>query len=516
MPGFMKRIKRFLSTLDRWLLAILALALFLRLWGITHGLPHIYNVDEPVLVRSIMGLRFDINPHHFDWPHFHYYFCYFFFVALVKFRTLLQMLDLRPLLESWLPILWQDPQVFYLEVRLISALMGVATIIPLYLLGAKLFGRKVGLLAAAFFAVAPFAVENAHYAVLDTPLTFWVTWAVYFSVLSFLNSRWRDYLVAGLFVGLAASTKYNGVFAGLAVLAAALCSPGRSWRAVRGKLAKLVGAGVVCLLAFFAGTPFAILDWQKALTPVTDPHAHHGILWQFSRSGKHLDAGAPGRVLAVIGGDLVDLVGLLPLVLVGVSAIFVFWGKSAVRRKYLFLLFFPLCYFLFFASGEFSMIHYFLPIVPSLLVLAAVGLRMIWELGQLGKLRKLGLALLVLVPSLVGSARASYILSQPDTRQVASDWVAENIPQGSVLAKDGEYQPVLGGFEPLPIKDWSPPWFEQEQVDYFIISGYGLTEERLYSRRSEVEDVFRRASLVKLVSPAAQPGPTIMIFALDK
>ena len=501
MPGFIKLIRRI------GLIGLIILfALLLRLWGIGHGLPHVYSVDEPALVRSVLGLRFDLNPHHFDWPHFHFYLCYLFFVLLVKFRALLQVLNLRSVLEPLATIFWQDPQIFYLQMRVISALMGAATIIPIYLIGRKLFNRKIGLLASLIFAIAPLAVENAHYATLDSPLTFWVAWAVYFSVLAFFDGRWRNYLLAGFFTGIAASTKYNGIFVSLSVLSAGIFSFRKSLESVRGVVVKLIAAGLVCLLAFFGTTPFLILDYQKALTPVGQPHAWHGLPWQFSRSGNHLDAGAPGRILSTVSSDLVQSMGLLPLAFTGVSLFVLLKVGSEKKRRLGFLLLFPVLFFLLFASGEFRMIHYFLPILPSLTVLSAVGLG--WgleKLEKLGGLGAVGLVSLILLLPLSSSIRASYILSQKDTRQLASDWVEENVSKGSKIVQRGEYQPVLGGFELIGAHDLSAGWLEENEIDFVVVTSYAPTEQDRLG-----------LTLAREIVPHLQPGPTVLIYEVGR
>jgi len=78
-----------------------------------HGYPYILNVDEPAVVRSSLGLRFDFWINHFDWPHLNYYLNYVFYFVFIKFRGALQQLGARAYLEPYAPIIWNDPFVFY-------------------------------------------------------------------------------------------------------------------------------------------------------------------------------------------------------------------------------------------------------------------------------------------------------------------------------------------------------------------------------------------------------------------
>ena len=66
--------------------------------------------------------------------------------------------------------------------RSVAAAADWVTILALFLLGRRLYGRWVGLLAAGFYAVAAFPIQQAHFWTVDTFTTLWVTLALYFAV----------------------------------------------------------------------------------------------------------------------------------------------------------------------------------------------------------------------------------------------------------------------------------------------------------------------------------------------
>lgn len=109
---------------NKTLIAIILLGLALRLYGLNHGFPFIFHPDEPAVVRSATGIRFESNPGHFDWPHLHFYLNFFLYWVFIKFRGLLQILGLRSFLASTFPLLWRDPLVFYWLSRLFDAFFG--------------------------------------------------------------------------------------------------------------------------------------------------------------------------------------------------------------------------------------------------------------------------------------------------------------------------------------------------------------------------------------------------------
>ena len=62
-------------TIPRLLIALTLVALTLRLWGITFGLPHTEaRPDEDVIVDTAVHMWSDgLNPHRFDWPTLYMY-----------------------------------------------------------------------------------------------------------------------------------------------------------------------------------------------------------------------------------------------------------------------------------------------------------------------------------------------------------------------------------------------------------------------------------------------------------
>jgi len=195
------------------LFSIILLALLLRLNGITHGYPYIFNVDEPALIRSARGLFFDKIIDHFDWPHFNIYFNFVLQWIYVKFRGLIQVLGLRGIIEKPFPILWNDPFVFYLISRIFNAILASLTIIPTYLLAKMAYGQnsKIPLVSAFILATFPFYVYVSHFAILDMALLFWIMCSIYFQFKFITQRKNKDAILAGIFLGLAVGTKYNAI-----------------------------------------------------------------------------------------------------------------------------------------------------------------------------------------------------------------------------------------------------------------------------------------------------------------
>jgi len=543
-----------LSKLNWPLLIILGLALLVRLWGIDHGLPFIYHPDEPALVRSAYGLRFgNLNPGHFDWPHLHYYLCFFIFESFIKLRALLQVLHLRSFLESVMPLLWQDPAIFYFLARLVSALMGVATVGLAYLSGKKLFDKRVGLIAALFLSLSSLHVDESHYALLDVPLTFWVVLSFFFSILILENGRLRDYLLAGLFAGLAASTKYHGALVVTPIVVAYLLRVGSlSNLSILRRLSvdgmKLLLAGLAAVGGFLLGTPFALLDW-KTFTFKEDAR---GFLWQLQNMQGHLGAEAANGWWFHFSITLRR--GLGPLLL-GLAVLGILLALYRHRRRDILLLSFPLFYFLYVGSWTVVYGRFMIPILPMLCLLAANGIAIVANKFKKSNLIWGALVGLALVQPAWEVIKSDYILTQTDTRTLAKNWIDENLPDKSTIAMDTIYGAFLDPFylpnlrkatgEDDPEKGfYLLPWskisettphedpqkfltdWQTAEVDYLVTSS--LVYARYFSQNTEevrpgVKNVQtdynwfdENFKLLKEISPDdIRPGPTIKIYQVQ-
>ena len=84
----------------------------------------------------------------------------------------------------------------------------------------RLFGRAVGLLAAAIEAVAFLPVFYAHLALNDVPTLAPLTLSLLGTAGVLRNGRARDYLIAGMGLGLACATKYTAGIVIVPLLAA--------------------------------------------------------------------------------------------------------------------------------------------------------------------------------------------------------------------------------------------------------------------------------------------------------
>lgn len=387
----------------RWpLVAVLVAALGLRLVGLDWGVPNdlhrfSYHPDEWQAVETGLGILVsgDWNPHFFNYPSLQIY--------LVSLALRLGVL-LFGAAESALGGL-------YVVARLVTVVMGVATVALTARLGARVGGGVVGLVAAALLAVLPLHVVNSHYATVDVPLVFWWTLAVTCALesLSAPEERARPWaLAAGVAVGLAASTKYNGALALPVTLGALAYRCGTAgWRLSLAQVA-------IAALTFGLTSPFVLLDpaarpavrYELFVHPrETAVYAGLGPGWWF-----HLTRNAP-----VGAGTLFVVAALLGVVLL---------ARRRAPADVLVLVWLALPTASLLATRELYL-RYLLPLLPPLALAAAAALASVR-----GGRAVVALAVVVALGPTARSAARVIAMAAGDARDEAAAWCLAHISPG--------------------------------------------------------------------------------------
>ncbi len=250
--------------IDPYLLVLLLLAAVARFWGLGFGLPYIdARPDETTIITVARGFfSGDFNPHFFNYPTFYMY-CAFVLHYAAYLYGLLSGKYHSP--ADFVLRYTLDPAGFVLLDRAFSALLGTLTVFVVYKVARGLFDRRTALVASFFLALAHLHVRDSHFGVTDIAATFLIMCAVFFLQKAYADKKLRSCVYAGLFAGLAASTKYAG-----ALLAAPMffLYGLNLWQGKGSGARRLLDWRILAFLAalaaaFLLGTPFALLDYAR-------------------------------------------------------------------------------------------------------------------------------------------------------------------------------------------------------------------------------------------------------------
>lgn len=443
----MLKVKEFFIE-HKFLLAILIVGVALRFGGLKWGYPFIFQPDEDTLIRGATGIRFDPNPHHFDWPTLQTYLLFILISVWAKFTDLLILLGLKPAIQNIFPIWLDRPFVFYLLGRIVSALLGSGSIILTYLISKKIFNKNTALLAVLILAVSLQNIEDAHFATLDSSMTFWMLLAFYFAQKVYEKGLSKHYILAGFISGLAASTKYNGGSIFLALLIYHLLLAKKNKISLKETIfSKELGLSILfAILGFLVGTPYAVLDFRTFIRA----DSPKGALWQFSRQS---GVSFVRRYLNV--SLLEQTFRKYSFLSLGVyTSLLSVWGLVSCtifkyKKSFLSLLLFTVFYLWYVGQFPQFLSQYFNPLYPFLAIFASYAFFEIF--GMLKNLRR---KLFVLISiaffalSFWHALKLVFVFSTKDTRIQARDYIYKNAPAGTWLA--------LAGADKMEIEEYNP------------------------------------------------------------
>lgn len=452
---------------------IVLLGGLLRFWGIGFGLPHFEHPDEWALLMPAVRIlqTGDLNPQRFDYGSFYIYIQ----TAVVAVTSLIlrlngQLPDLAALpiyTPTHLQLSYPYAQIF-LTGRLMTAMLGTATIFPAYLIGKEIGSIRMGITAAFIFAIWPLHVIDSHFVTTDVPLTFFITWTLYVMLLAYKKEKTRLYLAAGFLLGLTISTKYTGAFMIVVFVLGHFLVAERPWR----KVPLLAAAGLTALIGFSLTTPYWIFDFDNFFYWVTY------VTETYNPPIQTIDGGSGRFYLQMLFG--------YPEILVVLLALLGTIGRY--QRPYVGIwLGVGAAFFLFLVSRNVLHQHRVLiPLTPFISLLAAGGLTVLGNFSkpmQQFRLRWPGnekavyiiLAGVIALPVMWKAVGHSWRFNQPGVRAEARVWIMDNLPDGARASADFDTPVVESERIVVDRVGWSivqydPTWYIENGYSHLIVS----------------------------------------------
>ncbi|MDP8235290.1 MAG: glycosyltransferase family 39 protein [Candidatus Erginobacter occultus] len=432
------------------LAGLIILSLLLNLWGVTYGLPNRYYPDEGRIVNNALAFGLgDLNPHYFNYPALS---MYLLFALYILYFIAGQLTGLFASATDFQLLFFSDPSSFYLIGRIANALVGTATVALLYKLGKETFrDRKIGILAGAFLATLPYYVFLSHFIVTDILQTLFILAAYIFIIRILRTGKLKNYIWAGVLAGLGTATKYSP---GVLILPIALAhifylfSRKEKERITFSRLVFPVAvSGFFLVLLFFIGSPYNFLDFKNFYDSL-EFRSHLGAVGTFGTRVGTAWLVYP-RLMFYHSFTILNRLDPLGFVFFGG----LIWAAFKRRREDLLLVLYPLTIYLMVGSWSFGSYRYSLPFIPFFALLGAraaveAGQALKEKIDQANLSRALagglnGFIALILILSLANTALLNRLLSGPDTRTRAREWVESNIPPGSRIAMEWDTEATV-------------------------------------------------------------------------
>ena len=432
------------------LVLLAVVALLFRLIGLRYGLPAVYNPDEvAIMSRALAFAKGDLNPHNFLYPSFYFYVLFAWealtAVAAVATRAVSSFGGFQR--EFFL-----DPTRVFVAGRLLTALLGSATVIATGVLTTRIAGRFAGIAAAALLAVAPLHVLNSHYVKHDVPVTLAIVLAYLayerlwsrpgeaglppeggsygaaegtgsresarYGARSFRLQAEAPVIAAAAITGVAFSTHYYTIF--LAIPLA--WSAARHAPHARGAVKNVALAAIVSALVFFLLSPFLLVEPATALRDIA---ANRQIVVDRAAADVGYAASAM-RYLRVIALDAIGV----PAALLAAAGLVVAARRDWART--LWLLAFPVP-FLSFIFSTYPASRYIVPVTPFLVIFAALAIDAARRTPRAPGALAAAMLGVATTWAAFDSVTADRFIRQTDTRTLALEYMTAHVPPGATV-----------------------------------------------------------------------------------
>jgi hypothetical protein len=416
------------------LVALMAVSSVAHLWALHRDLP-IPDTDERVFVRPAvhMAATADPNPHWFGHPGS---------TVIYPLAGLFHVWDAvahrGPLVTSN-PTLKErfqrSPSEFYVIGRLWTIALSVAALPLLFFVGRRAFNARVALTATAIWAVLPLPVHFGRMVRTDSAGVLFGLLSLWLCLRLLDQPRIRWYVLAGVSVGLAVSTRYFLV-ALVPVLLAAAFLPGR--RDVRPALCSTGVALASAVAAFALSTPFFFLDWHTAMESLRNENLP---LFQ------HEGLSPLGNLRWYLGTAIPEAL-TWPLVALAATGVVLILRRRQVRQ--LLLVAFCVIFLAGICVSELHQHHWVIQILPVVALFAATALDTIVHrlAAAVPRISRTS----ILAPTAVGAATGLLLIApvaklidvnaNPTTRLAAGSWIQDHLPAESRIIEDARNVPL--------------------------------------------------------------------------
>jgi hypothetical protein len=467
-----------------------AIALMLRLWGISWGLPDTLHPDEPVVFNTVAQMlqRHSLDPQMFTYPSAIYY---AFFAIGASYQALHGTSVGMALSTTGVGYLagaghYTNPQAV-LWMRIGVAVICSVAIVLVYIAARLFVGRIPATVGALLLAVSTLHIDLSQIATTDGPAATAMALAALFSIVAVRTERRAAFWLAWTAVGVAMGVKYNaGASAIMPLTAYAIVKwrPDEHGNKPTGREIlmdqRFLGIGLLPL-AFLVTTPYALVEPITFLNDVSGVIDHYTTFGQLGQSESSLLS------------TLQPMFDWPELLLGSLACVGIVSSLLRRRREALVVASGAALYFLVVGTPKVFFPRNLAPLWPLLAILAAEGFAwLVILLGQAASraplprlvqrpasgipILTMGLVVLVgIIPMAGKTAQFVNYRASVDVRIIASEWITAHIPAGTSIA-DEAYGVTLDphryriDFEDAGLSAHPLAWYPEHGYRYVVTS----------------------------------------------
>ena len=315
---------------------------------------------------------------------------------------------------------------FYIAGRALSAVLISLAVAITFLIGYRLGGLPLAAFSSLLLCFLPLVNLAGKSMKPEASLMFFTALVLFFSVPVLKRVLWIDYILAGIFIGLATATKYPGMFNCSYIVMFHLMRRYSEWKAqavedrrllVKDDL-KLLTAGVISVLAFFTVNFAVAVEFNKFLVEMNN-------MGTICSRGGNIFINLIDAFLCYFEDGFWYTLGIPAVSLMTCAMIYNIFRPSKLWLGCLPGIF---LYLYMSSKGLRTSDAYYMPALIPLCLIAGV-----WLLSFKNKKIKISLALIVIIGTFSYCWAYSQITVNRNVRLIATEWINNNIPAGSVI-----------------------------------------------------------------------------------
>ena len=315
---------------------------------------------------------------------------------------------------------------FYIAGRVLSAVLITLAVAIIFLIGYRVGALPLAAFCSLLFCCLPIVNLAGKSMKPEASLMFFSALILFFSVPALKRVLWTDYILAGVFIGLATAVKYPGLFnCSYLVMFHIIrrCSEWKTQTAENRKFFvkndwKLIAAGAISVVAFFTVNFGVAIEFSKFLTEMNNMNT------LCSRQGCILINMLDSFLCYWEDGFWYTLG--IPAVIIMTCA--VVWKIFKPNKLWLGCVPGIILYLYISSKGLRTSDAYFMPALIPLCIIAGD-----WLFSFKNKKIQTVLSVITVIGTFSYSWAYSQIMVNENVRLLAAEWINDNIPQGSVI-----------------------------------------------------------------------------------
>ncbi|MFC2088121.1 ArnT family glycosyltransferase [Calditrichota bacterium] len=397
---------------------LLVFAFSLRIIGVFEGLPAVYNSTEHFLAKFTLKMAAEktLDPGFYIYPSLYQYILALLYGLYFVLGLLIGLFkDSYDFAVQFLI----DPTCFYVISRSVSTIISVLSIWLLYKFVVNFRDEKNAFIAAVIMSLSYYSIHFSRLAIQESFLILFTILAMSYFWKSQNRAEKKFLFWAGVFCGLAIASKYNAGF----LIFGLFLSVYFSWKKFSDELGiRILLATIGILSGFLITNPYWIYAPQKYINGfiLVTEQMYYGIslerginyLWELKE--------------IVIHEWILGIIFL-------VSVIYAIMKKNPF---YLTLLSVTIPTIIYVGSWPKKGIDYLIVCWPIFFFFSALLLMDILEKYTSNQRIRGFLLSVIFIPSILYTGHQTILSILPDTRQLTSDWILDNIKADDKICYD--------------------------------------------------------------------------------